>query len=192
MLNICKPSGTVSQLVDSASGIHARYSPYYIRRIRMDSKDPLYTFMQEQGVPHEEEKGTAGSVGILAFPIKSPSSAVCTDHFSAVQQLEIWLMYQRHWCEHKPSVTISVKDSEWMEVGAWVYKHFNEMSGVSFYPIQTVLSDRPTPYTKCTEEEYKEALNKMPTSIDWKLFKEYNDSTEGAQTLACSSGNCEI
>lgn len=185
-----KPSGTVSQLVDSASGIHARHNPYYIRRIRMDKKDSIYKFLKDKGVPVEDEVFRPESTAVFSFPMKAPEGAVCRMDKTAIEQLELWLTYQRYWCEHKPSVTISVKDDEWMEVGAWVWKHFDEMSGVSFLPFSDHTYQQ-APYTDCTREEYEELLSKMP-DVDWGDFKEDDDFTEGAQTLACSSGYCEV
>jgi len=186
-----KPSGTVSQLVDSASGIHARHAPYYIRRIRMDKKDPIYTFLKEAGVPCEDEAMRPESTAVFAFPMAAPSEAVCRTDKTAIEQLELWLIYQRYWCEHKPSVTISVKDEEWPEVGAWVWKHFDEISGVSFLPFSDHTYQQ-APYTDCSKEEYEAAVLAMPSNIDWSLFVEQEDFTTGAQTLACTSGSCEI
>ena len=186
-----KPSGTVSQLVDCASGIHARHAPFYIRRIRMDKKDPIYTFLKDAGVPVEDEVFRPDSTAVFAFPQKAPTGAVCRTDKTAIEQLELWLIYQRHWCEHKPSVTISVKEQEWPEVGAWVWEHFDEVSGISFLPF----SDHTyvqAPYTDCSEEEYEAALAAMPKDIDWSLFVEEEDNTIASQELACSSGNCEI
>jgi len=187
-----KPSGTVSQLVDSASGIHARHNPYYIRRIRMDKKDPLYTFLKDQEVEVEDEVFRPDSTAVFSFPMKAPEGAVCRTDKTAIEQLELWLIYQRHWCEHKPSITVSVKDEEWPEVGAWVWRHFDEVSGVSFLPF----SDHTyvqAPYTDCSEEDYIKAYNKMTRDIDWSSFTEEEDYTIGAQTLACSaSGGCEL
>ena len=185
-----KPSGTVSQLVDSASGIHARHNPYYIRRIRMDKKDPLYTFMKESGVPVEDERDRPDSTAVFSFPMKAPEGAVCRNDKTAIEQLELWLIYQRHYCEHKPSVTISVKDEEWPEVGTWVWKHFDEVSGVSFLPFSNHTYVQ-APYEDVSEETYEELVSKMPL-IDWSKFVEMEDNTEGAQTLACVSGSCEI
>jgi len=186
-----KPSGTVSQLVDSASGIHARHNPYYIRRIRMDKKDPLYSFLKEKGIPVEDEQFRPESTAVFAFPMKAPEGAVCRNDYNSIQQLELWLLYQRHFCEHKPSVTISVKDADWPEVGAWVWKHFDEISGVSFLP-HSGHSYVQAPYTDCNKKEYEEMLATMPTSIDWSTFIEESDNTEGSQTLACVAGSCEI
>lgn len=185
-----KPSGTVSQLVDSASGIHARHNPHYIRRIRMDKKDPIYSFLKDQGVSVEDEVFRPESTAVFSFPQKAPEGAVCRTDKTALEQLELWLVYQRHWCEHKPSVTISVKDEEWPEVGAWVWKHFDEVSGVSFLPFSDHTYQQ-APYTDCTKEEYELALGQMPT-INWSLFVEQEDFTTGAQNLACTAGGCEI
>jgi len=186
-----KPSGTVSQLVDSASGIHARHNPYYVRRIRMDKKDPIYSFLKDSGVPVEDEVFRPDSTAVFSFPIKAPEGAVCRKDITALEQLELWLIYQRHWCEHKPSVTISVKEEEWPEVGAWVYKHFDEISGISFLPFSDHTYQQ-APYTDCSKEEYEQLLSLMP-EIDWLKFIEEEDNTEGTQTLACSaSGGCEI
>lgn len=188
-----KPSGTVSQLVDSASGIHARYSPYYIRTVRGDNKDPLTQFMKAQGIPSEPDVMKPTQTTVFSFPMKAPENAVVTSDLTAIEQLEMWLAYQRNWCEHKPSVTINVKGDEWFEVGAFVYKHFDEMSGVSFLPY-IGHTYRQAPYQEITKNEYEELLSLMPESIDWSLLKEYEleDTTSGSQTLACASGVCEI
>jgi ribonucleoside-diphosphate reductase alpha chain len=186
-----KPSGTVSQLVDSASGIHARHNPYYVRRIRMDKKDPIYTFLKDKGCSVEDEVFRPDSTAVFAFPMKAPEGAVCRTDKTALEQLDLWLVYQRHWCEHKPSVTISVKDEEWPEVGAWVWKHFDEVSGISFLPFSDHTYQQ-APYTDCTKEEYEELLSSTPQNIDWSGFIEEEDNTEGSQTLACVAGSCEI
>jgi ribonucleoside-triphosphate reductase (thioredoxin) len=186
-----KPSGTVSQLVDSASGIHTRHSNYYIRRIRMDKKDPIYTFLKDNGVVVEDEVFRPESTAVFSFPMKSPEGALTRDSLTAIEQLELWLIYQRHWCEHKPSVTISVKDEEWPEVGAWVWKHFDEISGVSFLP-HSNHTYQQAPYEEITKEEYEELLAKTPKELIWESFLETADNTEGAQTLACTGGSCEI
>jgi ribonucleoside-triphosphate reductase (thioredoxin) len=188
-----KPSGTVSQLVDSASGIHARHSEYYIRTVRGDNKDPLTQFMKDQGIPNEPCVMKPEQTTVFSFPQKSPARAVTRNDMTAVEQLETWLMYQRHWCEHKPSVTISVRDSEWVEVGAFVYKYFDEMSGVSFLP-HSDHTYQQAPYQDCSKREYEEMLSLMPTNIDWAKLSEYEseDNTSGMQTLACSGDACEI
>ena len=192
-ISCVKPSGTVSQLVDSASGIHARHSPYYIRTVRGDNKDPLTQFMIDQGVPNEPCVMKPDSTVVFSFPVKSPEQAVTRNDMTAVEQLKLWLTYQRHWCEHKPSVTISVRDAEWMAVGAFVYEHFDEMSGVSFLP-HSEHTYQQAPYQDCTEEVYKEMLDKMPTSIDWEKLSEYEseDNTVSMQTMACTGDACEI
>jgi len=187
-----KPSGTVSQLVDSASGIHARHSEYYIRTVRGDNKDPLTQFLIDQGVPSEPDAMAPNSTTVFSFPIVSPKQSVTRNDMTAVEQLETWLIYQRHWCEHKPSVTVTVRDEEWMDVGAFVYKYFDEMSGVSFLP-HSDHSYKQAPYTECTEEEYYKVAEVMPT-INWDDLKDYEqeDNTVGMQTLACSGGHCEL
>ena len=192
-ISCVKPSGTVSQLVDSASGIHARHSPYYIRTVRGDNKDPLTQFMIDQGIPNEPCVMKPDSTVVFSFPVKSPEQAVTRNDMTAVEQLELWLTYQRHWCEHKPSVTISVRDSEWMAVGAFVYEYFDEMSGVSFLP-HSDHTYQQAPYQDCTKEEYQEMLSKMPAKIDWELLNEYEseDNTVSMQTMACSGDSCEI
>jgi ribonucleoside-diphosphate reductase alpha chain len=186
-----KPSGTVSQLVDSASGIHTRHNDYYYRRIRMDKKDPIYTFLKNKGVEVEDEAFRPDSTAVFTFPMKAPKGAILRDGMTAIEQLENWIIYQRHWCEHKPSVTISVKDDEWVEVGAWVWKHFDEISGVSFLP-HSDHTYQQAPYEDCSKEQYEELLAKTPKVIDWTEFVEETDNTEGAQTLACTGGTCEI
>ena len=186
-----KPSGTVSQLVDSASGIHARHSQYYIRRVRGDKKDPLSAFLAVAGVPAEDCVMRPDSTVVFSFPMKAPAGARLRDDLTALQHLDLWLMYQRHWCEHKPSVTISVKEDEWMDVGAWVWRHFDEVSGVSFLPWDGG-TYRQAPYEECSKEAYEELLSKMPKHIDWDLLSEKDDNVEGAQTLACVAGHCEI
>ena len=188
-----KPSGTVSQLVDSASGIHARHNDYYIRTVRGDNKDPLTKFMQDSGIPSEPCVMKPDSTTVFSFPMKSPSGAMTRTEMTAIQQLDFWLLYQRHWCEHKPSVTISVKEDEWMEVGAWVYKNFDEVSGISFLPFSDHTYAQ-APYQDITEEEYNELYNKMPTSIDWSKLADFEkeDTTSGSKELACTAGVCEM
>lgn len=188
-----KPSGTVSQLVDSASGIHARHNPFYIRTVRGDKKDPLTKMMIDAGFPAEDDVTKPDSTTVFSFPIKcSPDSVFRTD-MTAIEQLELWKTYQIHWCEHKPSVTISVKEHEWMEVGAWVYENFDYMSGVSFLPFSDFVY-KQAPYQDCSEEEYEELLNKMPLGVDWKKLSDYekDDHTVASQELACAAGGCEI
>ena len=192
-ISCVKPSGTVSQLVDSASGIHARHSPYYVRTVRGDNKDPLTKFMIDKGVPNEPCVMKGDTTTVFSFPIKSPAGAVTRNDMTAVEQLEMWLIYQRSWCEHKPSVTISVRDHEWMEVGAFVYKHFDEMSGVSFLP-HSDHTYQQAPYQECEATDYHELLELMPKAIDWSELSEYEneDNTAGSQTMACSGDTCEL
>jgi len=188
-----KPSGTVSQLVDAASGIHARHNDYYIRTVRADNKDPLCQFMKDAGFPNEADVMKPEHVTVFSFPMKSPKGAVCRKDMTAIEQLELWLVYQKHWCEHKPSITITVKEDEWFEVGAWVYSNFNEVCGVSFLPFSDH-SYKQAPYQDCTESDYTESLKNMPTSIKWEELSKYEkeDNTSGTQTLACSGNSCEI
>lgn len=186
-----KPSGTVSQLVDSASGIHPRHSKFYFRRVRSDLKDPLTQFMINAGIPHEPDVTKPHSTMVFTFPKKAPEGALLREELSAIQHLELWLLYQEYFCEHKPSVTISVNEEEWPEVGAWVWKNFDQLSGVSFLPYDGG-TYRQAPYEECTEEQYNELLQKIPHNIDWDNLIEENDNVEGTQTLACVSGGCEV
>jgi ribonucleoside-diphosphate reductase alpha chain len=187
-----KPSGTVSQLVDAASGIHSRHNPFYVRTVRGDKKDPLTQMMIEAGFPVEDDVNNPSHTCVFSFPIKSPRNSVYRSDRTAIEQLELWVTYAEHWCEHKPSVTISVKEHEWMEVGAWVYKNFDYMSGVSFLPFSEH-TYRQAPYQDCTEKEYKQLTKKIP-EIDWATLTQYEkeDTTEGHRELACVSGFCEI
>ena len=188
-----KPSGTVSQLVDSASGIHARHSSYYIRTVRGDNKDPLTQFMKDQGIPNEPDVTKPESTTVFSFPQKSPEGAITRNDMTAIEQLELWLIYQRHWCEHKPSVTITVREHEWMEVGAWVYKYFDEVSGVSFLP-HSDHTYQQAPYQDCSKEEYERMLEIMPDRIDWSKLSEYEteDTSKGISSFACVGGACEL
>ena len=188
-----KPSGTVSQLVDSASGIHARHNDYYIRTVRGDNKDPLTQFMKDSGIPSEPCVMKPDSTTVFSFPMKSPSGATTRTEMSAIEQLEYWLMFQRHWCEHKPSVTVSVKEDEWMKVGAWVYDNFDEVSGISFLPFSDHTYAQ-APYQDITGGEYEQLYKKMPTSIDWSKLADYEkeDTTSGGRELACTADACEM
>ena len=188
-----KPSGTVSQLVDSASGIHARHNPYYIRTVRADKKDPLAQYMKDAGFPCEDDVMKPEHTYVFSFPMKAPEGAIMRQDMTAIEQLELWLVYQKHWCEHKPSVTISVKENEWFDVGAWVYKHFDYMSGVSFLPYSEHVY-KQAPYQDIEEKKYNKEMSKMPSNIDWSLLSKYEntDMTEGSQELACVAGGCEI
>ena len=188
-----KPSGTVSQLVDAASGIHARHNPYYIRTVRGDKKDPLTKMMVDAGFPVEDDHMNPSHTSVFSFPMKVHKSAVFRTDMSAIKQLDVWITYQEHWCEHKPSVTISVKENEWLEVGAWVYENFDYMSGVSFLPFSEHIY-KQAPYQDCDEKEYKFLVQKMPKEVDWGKLAEYEvmDMTIGSQELACAAGGCEI
>ena len=188
-----KPSGTVSQLVDSASGIHPRHNDYYLRRVRADIKDPIAQLMKDEGVPYEPDVMKPESVAVFTFPMRAPKGAVLRDDRTAIEQLKLWLTYQRHYCEHKPSVTVSVKEHEWMQVGAWVYEHFDEVSGVSFLP-HSDHTYQQAPYEDCTEGVYLEALAEMPEAVNWSRIEEYelSDTTRGMKTMACSGSVCEL
>jgi ribonucleoside-diphosphate reductase alpha chain len=186
-----KPEGTVSQLCSTASGIHPQHSKYYIRRVRADNKDPLTQFMIQSGFVAEPCVMKPDSTTVFSFPVAVADGALLRDDLSALQHLKLWLLFQRHYCEHKPSVTISVKENEWMDVGAWVYKHFDEVTGVSFLPMDGG-TYRQAPYEECTEEDYKKLLDQQPTGIDWDNFQEYDDNVEGAQMLSCTAGGCTI
>lgn len=188
-----KPSGTVSQLVDSASGIHPRYNDYYVRTVRGDNKDPLTQFMKDMGIPSEPCVMKGDTTTVFSFPVKAPEGAVTRTELTAVEQLETWLMYQRHWCEHKPSITVNVKDHEWLEVGHFVYQHFDEMSGVSFLP-HSDHTYQQAPYQDIDKETYDVLVGNMPEGIDWSRLAEYEqeDNTAGMQTMACSGDSCEI
>jgi ribonucleoside-diphosphate reductase alpha chain len=188
-----KPSGTVSQLVDSASGIHARHSDYYIRTVRGDNKDPLTMFLKDSGIPAEPCVMKPDSTTVFSFPTKSPTGSVTRNVMTAIEQLDLWKHYALNWCEHKPSVTITVKDAEWMEVGAWVYKNFDICSGISFLP-HSDHTYAQAPYQDIEEAKYYALLNEMPTKIDWSALSLYEkkDTTNSSQTLACTADGCEI
>jgi len=188
-----KPSGTVSQLCDSASGIHARHSKYYIRTVRGDNKDPLTKFMIDQGVPSEPCVMKPDTTTVFSFPMKSPKGSRIRDELSAIDQLNIWLIYQEHWCEHKPSITVTVRENEWLDVGAFVFKHFDKMSGVSFLPHSDHVYQQ-APYQECTKDEYNDMLSRMNTRINWSKLRDYevSDTTSGSQTMACSGDSCEV
>ena len=192
-ISCVKPSGTVSQLVDSSSGIHPRHSPYYIRTVRADNKDPLTSFMKDQKIPHEPDVMKPDSTTVFSFPIKAPNGAIVTENLSAIEQLETWLVYQRHWCEHKPSITVNVRKDEWFEVGAFVYKHFDEMSGVSFLPYNEHTYQQ-APYQDIGKHDYETLLSLMPKAIDWSKLSEYEteDGTKSSQTFACTGDVCEM
>ena len=189
-----KPSGTVSQLVDSASGIHARHAPYYIRTVRADKKDPLAKMMHDQGFPCEDDVTKPDHTWVFSFPVKGPKEGIYRKDMSAVEQLELWKVYQDNWCEHKPSITVSVKEGEWMSVGAWTYENFDMMSGVSFLPFADH-TYRQAPYQDCSQQEYEKLVKEMPNDIEWSKLEQYEekDMTHCSQELACSAeGGGEI
>lgn len=187
-----KPSGTVSQLTDTSSGIHPRFSRYYIRRVRNDKKDPLSQFLIDNGVPWEEDRMNA-STYVFSFPMKAPDDAITANEMSAMDQLRLWSVYAKHWCEHKPSMTCYYRDSEFLDVGNWVWNNFNDISGISFLPHSDHVYAQ-APYEEITEEQYELMLASMPISIDWDKLAGYedDDNTIGAQELACVSGVCEV
>ena len=188
-----KPSGTVSQLVDSASGIHARHNPYYIRTVRGDNKDPLTEFMKEQGIPNEPDVMKPDHTTVFSFPMSCSDTAVYRNDMSAIEQLEIWKCYAQHWCEHKPSVTISVKESEWVNVGNWCWDNFDYLSGVSFLPFSDHTYQQ-APYQDIDKEQFESLQSKMPEKIDWSKLQDFEkeDNTRGSQELACTAGSCEL
>ena len=188
-----KPSGTVSQLVDSASGIHARHNPHYIRTVRGDNKDPLTEFMKASGIPNEPDYLKPEHTTVFSFPMMSPKGSVCRKDMSAIEQLEIWKCYAQHWCEHKPSVTISVKEDEWVLVGAWCWENFEYVSGISFLPFSDHTYQQ-APYQDIDEKTYKKLVKDMPTNIDWNKLQDFEkeDNTKGSQELACTAGVCEL
>ena len=192
-LSCIKPSGTVSQLVNCSSGIHQRYAKYYIRTVRADKKDPMARMMKDMGFPCEDDVTKPEYNYVFSFPVESPANAVVSDDVSAVDHLELWKVYQDHWCEHKPSCTITIRESEWMEVGAWVYKHFDDISGVAFLPYSGH-SYRQAPYAEITKDEYDKLLAKMPKDVDWGKLKTYEleDCTTNSKTLACTAGQCDL
>jgi ribonucleoside-diphosphate reductase alpha chain len=187
-----KPSGTVSQLVNSASGMHSRFAPFYLRAVRADNKDPLTHFMKSIGIPHEQDVMNQQNT-VFYFPVKSPEGSIQRNDLTAIETLEMWKKLQDHWCEHKPSVTINVREDEWMEVGSWMYKNFDTVSGVSFLPYDGG-TYRQAPYTEITEDEFNKWSEKMPKSIDWLKLQDFEkeDTTTGSQELACTAGGCEI
>jgi ribonucleoside-diphosphate reductase alpha chain len=189
-----KPSGTVSQLVDSASGIHARHSEYYIRTVRADNKDPLCQMMKQSGFPNEPDVTKPNHTTVFSFPTQSPKGAICRTDMTALEQLELWSTYQEHWCEHKPSITVSVKDEEWPEVGSWVWENFDDISGISFLPFSDH-TYRQAPYQDCTKKEFDDMSKTIPKDVDWSTLSQFEqqDFTSGSQELACSAdGGCEI
>lgn len=185
-----KPSGTVSLLCNTSSGLHARHNPYYIRTVRGDNKDPLTQLMKHCNVPNEPCISNPENTTVFSFAIKSPDNAICRNDLTALQQLELWKTYQLYWCEHKPSVTISVSEDEWVEVGAWVWKNFDILSGISFLP-RSEHSYQQAPLQDCSKEEF-EAFPEI--NIDWSLLSKFEleDSTVSARDYACTGGQCEL
>jgi ribonucleoside-diphosphate reductase alpha chain len=187
-----KPSGTVSQLTDAASGIHPRHSEYYIRTVRADRKDPLCQMMIDMGFPAEPCVMKPDHTMVFSFPMKAEGSVTRND-LTAIEHLDLWITYQRYWCEHKPSITITVRENEWMEVGAFVYKHFDEISGISFLP-HSDHSYQQAPYQECTKIAYTALAVEMPKNVDWSLLEKYEktDTTASSQTFACTGDKCEL
>tara|TARA_R110000782_G_scaffold10272_3_gene32213 strand:- start:734 stop:2617 length:1884 start_codon:yes stop_codon:yes gene_type:complete len=187
-----KPSGTVSQLVDSASGIHPRFSEYYIRRVRSDNKDPLAIFMGEKGFPVEPDV-TSLSSSVFSFPVKAPKTSVTVKEVGAMQQLELWKAFQNHWCEHKPSITVYYTENEFLQVAQWIWENFDICSGISLLPVTDHIYQQ-APYEEITAEKYKELVAAMPKGVDWADLEnhEKEDNTTGSQELACTGGSCEI
>ena len=188
-----KPSGTVSQLTDAASGIHARHAPFYVRTVRGDTKDPLTRFLMDEGIPNEPDFNSPSNTVVFSFPFESPVAAICRTDMKALEQLNMWKRFSDHWCEHKPSITVSIKEHEWIEAGSWCYENFDSLSGISFLPFSDH-SYRQAPYQDCTQEEYNALAEKMPDSIDWERFNNYEkeDNTKASQELACTAGVCEL
>ena len=184
-----KPSGTVSQLVDSASGIHPRFAKQYIRRVRGSADDPLCGVLEAAGVPVENDV-MSPNTKVFSFVQKAPEGAVCTSEVGAMEQLRLWKIYQDNWCEHKPSITVYYKDSEFMEVGQWLYNNFDDVSGISFLPYSEHTYQQ-APYEEIDSATYDKLVKDIPTVIDWDIV-EHEDKTEGSQTLACVGNSCEI
>ena len=192
-ISTVKPSGTVSQLVDSASGIHPRHSEYYIRSIRQDNKDPLTQFLKDSGLPNEPDVMKPDSTTVFYFPVKAPDGAVTREQVTPRKHLDLWNMYNTHWAEHQVVVTVSVKEEEWVDTAGWVYDNFDSLSGVSFLPMDGG-TYRQAPYQECTAEQYEELLGRMPTELDWEKFSSYeqDDNTTSTRELACTGNSCEI
>jgi ribonucleoside-diphosphate reductase alpha chain len=184
---------TVSQLVDCSSGIHARFAPMFIRRVRCDRKDPMANLMTAAGFPVENDVFKPDHQVVFSFPMKVPASAITADNMTAIEQLELWHVYQSHWCEHKPSMTVYVREHEWMEVGAWVYRHFDEISGIAFLPYSGHVY-KQAPYEECSQAEYDEMMKKMPKTVDWgQLCKfESDDTSINHKEYGCVGDKCEL
>lgn len=188
-----KPSGTVSQLTGVSSGIHPWYAPHYLRSVRGDNKDPLTTFLKECGIPNEPDVMKPNDTTVFYFPIKAPKNAVVTKDLTAIEHLEIWKTYREHWTEHNPSVTVNIREDEWVRVGAWVYDNFDSIGGVSFLP-HSEHTYKQAPYQEITAEEYNEWIKKMPSDIPWNMLSlyEFEDGTTGSQELSCTAGQCDL
>jgi len=184
---------TVSQLVNCASGIHPRFAKYYIRTVRADKKDPLAMMMKNMGFPVEDDVTKPEYNYVFSFPVEAPANAIVSEEVGAIDHLELWKTYQDHWTEHKPSITVYLRDDDWMEVGAWVYRHFDSISGIAFLPYSGH-SYRQAPFQEITKEEYDKLLAKMPKDVDWGKLKEFEleDTTSSSKTMACSAGQCEL
>jgi len=190
-LTLVKPSGTVSQLCGTASGIHPRFSPYYFRRVTQDNKDPLTDMMISEGVPHV----VSGEKVVFSFPVKSPEGSICAREMGAIQQLEIWKTYYDYWCDGNPSQTVYYTDDEFLDLQSWVWKNWDSVGGLSFFPLDDFVYDKATqPYLEVTEEEYLEALERFPKDINWDSLPEYEaeDNTTSSQEMACQGGSCEL
>ena len=187
-----KPSGTVSQLVDSASGIHPRFSKHYIRRVRSDKKDPLAVFMEQAGFPVEQDVMTPSS-SVFSFPVKAPKSSTTVSEVGAMEQLKLWKTYQNYWCEHKPSITVYYTDDEFLEVAQWIWENFDLCSGISLLPVSDHVYQQ-APYEDISKEKYQELIQQMPMNVDWNDLEQFEkeDNTTGSQELACTGGACEI
>lgn len=192
-ISTVKPSGTVSQLVNSASGIHPRHSAYYIRSVRQDNKDPLTQFMKDVGIPSEPDVTKPDATTVFFFPVAAPEGATTRDQVGPIEHLELWNVYNKHWAEHQVSITVSIKENEWMRVGAWVYDNFDDLSGVSFLPYDGG-TYRQAPFQACTKEQYEELQARMPTEVDWAQLQEYEleDTTTSSHEMACIGGQCEV
>ena len=188
-----KPSGTVSQLVNSASGIHPRFSKYYIRRVRGDKKDPLSVFMSDSSIPVESDVMSPNTTDVFSFPVKAPETSVTVKDVGAMEQLKLWKTYQNFWCEHKPSITIYYTDDEYLQVAQWIWDNFDICSGISLLPYSDHVYQQ-APYEEIDEEKYKKLVAEMPQNINWEDLAqlETEDNTVGSQELACVGGACEI
>jgi ribonucleoside-diphosphate reductase alpha chain len=181
----------VSQLVNSSSGIHPRHNHYYLRSVRADKKDPLAQFMRAKGFPVEDDVTKPGNTDVFYFPQKAPDTSVFRSQRTAIEQLEHYLLYKMMWCEHNPSITVYVREDEWVEVAAWVYRNFDNLGGVSFLPYADHIY-KQAPYQDLTEEEYATWVEKMPKDVDWRELKESHDETTASHELACTAGVCEL